>query len=90
MGGHVVVKERTLIGIGAKVIQGLTINSNCIVGAGSVVVDNLNSDVKEIIYASNEIAGDRNDIAASHVVWGLAKKLNELSLKDWRLWEIDE
>lgn len=50
----------------------------------------IKSDVKAIISASIEYASNRNEIAASHIVWGLARVLNELSLKSWRLWEIDE
>ena len=59
----------------------------------SVEVENgIKSDVKMILNASIEYAAEsrRREIAASHVVWGLASVLNELSLKSWRLWETDE
>jgi hypothetical protein len=57
----------------------------------SVEVENgIKSDVKMIINASVEFSSKRKEIAASHVVWGLAKVLDKLSLKSWRLWEIDE
>ena len=57
----------------------------------SLEVENgIKSDVKTIINASTKYASNRQEIAASHVVWGLANVLNELSLKEWRLWEIDE
>lgn len=54
------------------------------------VENGIKADVKTIIKASTEYASNRNEIAASHVVWGLANVLNDLSLKAWRLWEIDE
>ena len=50
----------------------------------------IKSDVKKIITASIEYASKRQEIAASHIVWGLANVLNDLSLKSWRLWETDE
>ena len=54
------------------------------------VEDGIKTDVKTIITESIEQAGDRNEIAASHIVWGLANVLDKLTLKSWRLWEIDE
>lgn len=56
----------------------------------SDVEDGIKSDVKTIIEASTEYASNRQEIAASHVVWGLANVLDKLSLRSWRLWEIDE
>lgn len=50
----------------------------------------LASDVAQILAAAAAQAGDRPDIAASHVVRGAAQVLDKLHLKSWRLWERDE
>ena len=50
----------------------------------------IKDDVKKILKASIEHASNRRQIAASHVIWGLANVLKQLSLKAWRLWETDE
>ncbi len=39
--GNVTVGEQSEIGTGSKIIQGLKINPNCIIGAGSVIVRDL-------------------------------------------------
>lgn len=54
------------------------------------VESGIKADVKTILKASTEHASNRKEIAASHVIWGLADVLNDLTLKSWRLWEIDE
>lgn len=41
LAGNVYVDSRTQVGIGASVRQGITICSECIVGAGAVVVENI-------------------------------------------------
>ena len=46
-------------------------------------------DTKRIIRMAAESAGDRRDIPASHVLWGVAKVLDQLSLKSWRIWDRD-
>jgi len=52
-----------------------------------VIAAELRSDAEKIVQAAKESAIDRDDIAASHVLWGTAKVLGELNLKKWRLWE---
>lgn len=56
-----------------------------------ISLDEVRAGVREdagaIIRAAGESAGDRNDIPASHVLWGTAKVLDKLNLKNWRLWE---
>lgn len=42
--GNVHIKQLTEIGTGAKIIQGKTIEENVIIGAGSVIVSDLESD----------------------------------------------
>ena len=56
------------------------------------VEQGIKSDVKTILKSSLQEASrrERYYIAASHIVWGLANVLDELSLKSWRLWENDE
>ena len=38
LGGRVKVGQATLVGLGAKVLPGVTLGKNCVVGAGAVVV----------------------------------------------------
>jgi len=54
------------------------------------VENGIKADVKKILKASMEHASNRRQIAASHMIWGLATVLEKLSLKAWRLWETDE
>jgi hypothetical protein len=49
--------------------------------------EELREDVRNILAASADAAGDRRDVAASHVVRGTAAVLDKLNLKSWRLWE---
>lgn len=46
-------------------------------------------DTETIIKMAAESAGDRHDIPASHVLWGVSKVLDELNLKSWRIWDRD-
>jgi hypothetical protein len=50
----------------------------------------LQADIRVIVAAAEEVAGNRQDLAASHVLWGTAQVLDQLHLKNWRLWEKDE
>lgn len=54
------------------------------------VVDELRADTRRILQAASLSSGARKEMAASHIVWGLACVLNELNLKRWRLWDVDE
>lgn len=44
LGGNVTVGDRTMIGIGSSVIQGIRIGARCVIGAGSVVVRDVPDD----------------------------------------------
>jgi len=47
----------------------------------------IQDDIRRILQEAAYSAGDRDDVAASHVLWGTANVLDELRLKEWRLWE---
>lgn len=49
----------------------------------------IKQDAIRIIEMAAESAGDRDEIPASHVIWGAAKILDELNLKSWRIWDRD-
>lgn len=49
----------------------------------------IKQDIERIIRMAAESAGDRHDIPASHVLWGVSKVLDELNLKSWRIWDRD-
>lgn len=49
----------------------------------------IKQDAIRIIEMAAESAGYRNDIPASHIMWGTAKILDELNLKSWRIWDRD-
>jgi len=49
----------------------------------------IKQDPIRIFEMAAESAGDRDDIPASHVMWGTAKILDELNLKSWRIWDRD-
>ena len=51
------------------------------------IVGELRDDTIKILQAASLRAGDRTELAASHIVWGLAYVLDDLHLKDWRLWD---
>ena len=44
--GKVNIRELTFIGANSTIIQGITVGKNCIVGAGTVVIKNVNETVK--------------------------------------------
>jgi len=46
LAGNARVGELTHIGISSSVIQGISIGSNCIIGAGSVAVKNIKNNKK--------------------------------------------
>ncbi|PLY05596.1 MAG: acetyltransferase [Arcobacter sp.] len=46
LAGCVKISESSHLGIGTCVIQGLTIGENCIIGAGSVVVNDIKDNIK--------------------------------------------
>lgn len=52
-------------------------------------IEDLRADVRTILESAEEESEDRNrdEIAASHVLWGLSKVLDHLNLKSWRIWE---
>lgn len=52
----------------------------------------IKKDTKMILEEASEysIKNDRKEIAASHVIRGLARVLEVLTLKAWRLWETSE
>lgn len=47
----------------------------------------LNRDARTIVRAAANAAEGREDIAASHVLWGTARVLDDLNLKSWRIWD---
>ncbi|MFZ0862363.1 MAG: hypothetical protein ABR881_25475 [Candidatus Sulfotelmatobacter sp.] len=49
----------------------------------------LAEDTRVILAAADAEAGDRRELAASHVLWAAAKVLPQLSLKSYSLWEKD-
>ena len=49
----------------------------------------LAQDTKTILAAANEIAGNRTELAASHVLWAAGQVLDKLNLKSFNLWEKD-
>jgi acetyltransferase EpsM len=44
--GNVIIGELTFIGANSTIIQGKSIGKNCIVGAGSVIIRNIDNDCK--------------------------------------------
>ena len=53
------------------------------------IIDDLRKDIRKILNSAKTESEDRarEEIAASHVLWGLAKVLDQLKLKSWRIWE---
>ena len=45
LAGDVSVRDMALVGIGSSIVQGKTIGTNSVVGAGSVVITNIPDDV---------------------------------------------
>jgi len=51
--------------------------------------ERLVQDTRVILAAADADAGNRKELAASHVLWAAAKVLPELNLKSYNLWEKD-
>ncbi len=51
------------------------------------IVGELREDTYRILQAASLRAGNREELAASHIVWGLAFVLDDLNLKNWRFWD---
>lgn len=51
--------------------------------------EKLAKDTRVILAAADADAGDRKELAASHVLWAAAKVLPDLNLKSYSLWEKD-
>jgi hypothetical protein len=53
------------------------------------VKDELRSDIRDILQSAKKESENRNreEVAASHVLWGISKILDKLKLKSWRIWE---
>lgn len=55
------------------------------------IQEDIKKDIKVVLNASRQelkkIDSTRKDIAASHILWGTAKVLDNLTLKSWRIWE---
>jgi hypothetical protein len=49
----------------------------------------LAEDTRVILTAADAEAGDRKELAASHVLWAAAKVLTQLNLNSYNLWEKD-
>ena len=48
LAGNVTIDKFSHIGIGATLIQGVKVLQNCIIGAGSVVINDIDSDLKVV------------------------------------------
>ena len=51
--------------------------------------ERLAEDTRVILAAADAEAGDRKELAASHVLWAAARVLPQLNLKSYSLWEKD-
>ena len=58
-------------------------------GLSDEIIKDLKEDVRNILQSAQAESEnrEREEIAASQVLWGLAKVLDNLKLKSWRLWE---
>ncbi|MED4552328.1 acetyltransferase [Lysinibacillus capsici] len=53
--GGVQIGEGTHIGTGVKIIQGITIGENCLIGAGSVVIKDIDDNIKAYGIPAKEV-----------------------------------
>ena len=71
LAGHVLVKESAFVGIGATVIQGVTIGESAVVGAGAVVLEDVPAYATVVgVPARSVRASHIRDAAAGHRVTG--------------------
>ncbi|MDR2149062.1 MAG: acyltransferase [Tannerella sp.] len=88
--GKIIVKDNVYIGNNSLIMPGVTINSNVIIGAGSVVTKSVQSGK---IVAGNpaKIIGDLDDLEKRLIPYNLnTKKMNYLTKKTFLLSVKDE
>ena len=86
--GTVTIGKSTWIGIGATVINNLSICANCMIGAGSTVIKDIKEEIKELIVQEKENKAEQRAIRKEYDQ--IQKELPKLHKKELRFQELQK